>query len=61
MLNNLTLNAPCAVTMTGGRSVVGIYGGVESIHGDWFILVVSDDETLSISVDSIGTAVSSAL
>jgi hypothetical protein len=61
VLNSLTLNAPCAVTMTGGHSVAGVYGGVESIHDDWFILVATDDETHSISVDSIVAAASSAV
>jgi hypothetical protein len=56
MLNNLTLNAPCAVTTVGGQSVVGVYGGVESIHDDWFILVAVGDATHSISVGSIAKA-----
>jgi hypothetical protein len=59
-LNSLTLNAPCAVTMTGGHSVVGVYGGVDSIHDDWFILVDTDDTTLSIPVSSIVAAAPSA-
>jgi hypothetical protein len=61
VLNDLTLNAPCDVTMAGGRSIVGVYGGVESIHDDWFILVATDDATLSISVSSIVDAASSTV
>ena len=61
MLNNLTLHTPCAVTMAGGQSVVGVYGGVESIHDDWFIIVATDDATLSISVSSIVDAASSTM
>lgn len=58
MLSNLTLDAPCNVTMMTGHSVAGIYGGVESIHGDWFNLVDKDGETFSISVNSIIAAAS---
>jgi hypothetical protein len=46
--------------MTGGHPVVGVYGGVESIHDGWFILVDTDDPTLSIPVSSIVAAVPSA-
>lgn len=61
MLNNLTLNTPCAVTMEGGQSIVGVYGGVESIQGDWFILVSTPDATLSVSVGAIVDAASSTV
>lgn len=61
VLNDLTLNAPCVVTMTGGNSVAGLYGGVKSIHGDWFILVATDDASLSVSVDSIVAAASATV
>ena len=33
--------------------------GAASIHGDWFTLVDTDDETFSISVNSIIAAASS--
>jgi hypothetical protein len=46
--------------MAGGQSVIGVYGGVESIHDDWFILVATDDATFSISVSSVVDAASSA-
>jgi hypothetical protein len=43
--------------MTAGRSAVGADTGVESIHGDWFVLFVTDDGTHSIPASSIaGTA-----
>jgi hypothetical protein len=60
VLNDLTLDRPCIVTTAGGQSVIGVYGGVESIHDDWFILVATDDATFSISVSSIVDAASSA-
>ena len=60
-MNDLTLGRPCIVTMAGGQSVIGVYGGVESIHDDWFILVATDDATLSILVSSIVDAASSTV
>ena len=57
-MNDLTLDRPCIVTMAGGQSVVGVYGGGESIHDDWFILVTTDDASSSLLVSLIVYAAS---
>lgn len=61
MLNNLTLNTRCSVTTVTGQSIVGVYGGVESIQGDWYILVAADDATHSVSVGAIADAAPSGM
>lgn len=56
MLNGLTQHQPCVITTRGGASIAGVYGGVETGHGDWFVLVGQDVRTLSIPLECIASA-----
>ena len=56
MLNNLTQHKRCIITTTPGESVTGVFGGVETRHGDWSVLVRQDLSTLSIPLESIQAA-----
>jgi hypothetical protein len=56
MLNHLTQHEPCLITTIDGDSITGVYGGVETPHGDWSVLVRRGMHTLSIPVECIRTA-----
>ena len=60
MLNQLTLHRYCIITTDEGDSVTGIYGGVETPHGDWSVLVRQDTDTRSIPLDRIQAAAAAA-
>lgn len=57
MLNQLTRHMPCVITTYEGDAIAGLYGGVETRHGDWSVLIQQDAHTLSIPVESIQAAV----
>ena len=56
MLNYLTQDSHCTITTVHGKSISGIYGGVETRHGDWSVLVRQGAHTLNIPMDEIRTA-----
>jgi hypothetical protein len=56
MLNDLTLHEACTIVTMTGASIRGTYGGVETPHGDWSVLVSTDRRTISIPMGSIATA-----
>ncbi len=56
MLNGLLQHTPCIITTIDGDSVTGVYGGIETRHGDWAVLVRRETDTLSIPVESIRAA-----
>jgi hypothetical protein len=56
MLNQLTQYERCIITTTDGDSIAGVYGGVETPHGDWSVLVQQGLLTLSIPVACIQSA-----
>ena len=60
MLNHLTLRKSCIITTIDGDSIIGIYGGVETPHGDWSVLVRQGSDTLSIPIDRIEAAATAA-
>lgn len=57
MLNQLTRHMPCVITTNEGDAISGLYGGVETRHGDWSVLIRQSARTLSIPVESIQAAV----
>ncbi len=56
MLNDLTQHSHCTITTVNGETISGIYGGVETPHGDWSILVRQRVTTRSIPIETIRTA-----
>lgn len=60
MLNDLSQHAKCVITTTNGDSIAGVYGGVETRHGDWSVLVRRGVHTLSIPIESIRAATTAA-
>ena len=56
MLNGLTQHEPCVITTIGGDSIAGVYGGVETGHGDWSVLVRQGMHTVSIPLEFIQAA-----
>lgn len=53
MLTQLTHDEPCIITTIDGDSIAGIYGGVETPHGDWSVLVRMGRRTVSIPMECI--------
>ena len=60
MLNNLTQHKHCIITTTTGESVTGVFGGVETRHGDWSVLVRQGMHTVSIPLEAIEAASATA-
>lgn len=60
MLNQLTQHQPCIITTTDGDSITGVYGGVETPHGDWSVLVQQGVLTLSIPIAHIQSALTTS-
>lgn len=56
MLNHLIIDSGCEIATRGGQSYVGIYGGVETIHGEWSVLVAQATGTVSIPMHCIEDA-----
>lgn len=59
-LNDLNRHSQCTITTTSGDSIVGVYGGVETRHGDWSALVRRGAHTISIPIESIEAAIPAA-
>ncbi len=57
MLNDLSRHQACIITTTSGDSIIGVYGGVETRHGDWSVLVRRGARTISIPVEAIEAAI----
>ena len=57
MLNDLVRSLPCVITTIEGDDIAGLYGGVETRHGDWSVLIQQDTHTLSIPVERIQAAI----
>ena len=57
MLNDLVRNSPCVITTIEGDDIAGLYGGVETRHGDWSVLIRQDTHTLSIPLERIHAAI----
>ena len=60
MLNSLIQNEPCVITTTTGESVAGVYGGVETQHGEWSVLVTQGVHTVSVPLESVKDASTAA-
>lgn len=56
MLNSLIQHQLCVITTVNGDSISGVYGGVETRHGDWSVLVRKGAHTRSIPVEHIWAA-----
>lgn len=60
MLNDLTQHKGCIITTMTGESVIGVYGGVETQHGDWAVLIRQGTHTVSVPLESIRAASTAA-
>lgn len=60
MLNSLIQHEPCVITTTTGESVTGVYGGVETQHGEWSVLVTQGLHTVSVPLESVQAASTAA-
>ena len=61
MVNFLTQHMPCVITTTDGESIVGVFGGVETGHGHWSVLVHQAARTLIIPIEVIHEAAPSVI
>jgi hypothetical protein len=50
LLNALIIGEPCKVVANSGRRYSGEFGGIETIHGEWSVLVRTGNATHSVPV-----------
>lgn len=57
MLNDLVQHEVCSIATSDGGSITGVYGGVETRHGDWAVLIRQGARTISVPLDTIQAAI----